>query len=199
MKPQLTNEEKSLLLANKARNVALEGVARDWTAAEEKMRESCKIQLSAANLMRNAGIKLQEAAGREQIDFEWFKFNESKLPKGMNFKAVSVCVRLARNFDQPIQRLDEARSVVLQMMFAFDQLTEPHRATQQNAHELNPWDELVSWSANFNGLWKQIGAEAMEAWDHARLRSFVSSTEPIVEKHQAARALLGKDKPEWNQ
>lgn len=194
MKPRLNNQERTQILAAKAKTALLESAGRDWTKAKEAIESANHLELKAVNLLRTSGVKLQEAANHEQVSFEFYHSAAPSLPSGMTFAAVKVCIHLARNYDKPIENRDEARKALQMMWEAFGAQSAPKRLEPQTAHADNPWDHLVSSTSSLTSLFSALETDHMETWDRDRLAKFVSTTKPIAEAHKQAAILLEESK-----
>lgn len=186
---KLNNEEKTRVLANKAREALLESVQRDWDHAEQAADAAAKLELIAINRLRNCGLKLCEAAGREQIGFEFYRMHSDSLPKRMSFQALKFCVHLCRNFAEPIQTIDEARSARQMLFEAFGHSETPKRIAEQSAHESNPWNTFVSLSSSFTGLFGKLETDDMARWSEDKLSTFIRQTEPIAQAYAVAKSI----------
>ena len=190
MKPTLTNDDRSQILATKAKRALLESAGRDWTNAKKAAETANGLELKAVNLLRTCGIKLQEAANHEQISFEFWHSSSDYLPKGMTFEAVKACIHVARNFDEPIKNRDEAKRALQMMWESFGVSSAPERLEAQHSHDRNPWSEFVSSASSFTSLFKALETDRMEDWGADKLSKFVTTTKPIVEAHKKAAVLL---------
>lgn len=178
-------------LANRAQAALLASISHHWQKARDAASEAATIEVSAMNLLRIAGIQLQEAnGGRQQIQFEFLERHRDALPKDFTFKAAKFCVHLAMTFPGEIKELGEVRAARQLMFEAFGQVEAPRRIEAQHAHESNPFSVLVSGAATFMRYIADVEAEPMEDWGRAALEKFVSTTKPIAEKHKAAVTLL---------
>lgn len=193
-KLKLTNAENSVKLQKKANTALVKGIGRDWLAAKAAAEASAKLQIKALNLLRDAGIKTQQASNHEHLKFEFWRSIENVLPKELHFKALKFCVHLARNFDKPIKTLDDARSASQMMFEAFGEATAPKRLEEQSAHEKNPWNDFVSTASAFTALFGELEVEKMEAWGRDRLTTFIRETEPIADAHGRAKVIAGNGK-----
>jgi len=193
-KLKLTNAENSVKLQKKANTALVKGIGRDWTAAKVAAEASAKLQIKALNLLRDAGIKAQQASGHEQVGFEFWHGIEKVLPQGLHFKALKFCVHLARNFDKPIKTLDDARSASQMMFEAFGEATAPKRLEAQSSHEKNPWNDFVSTASAFTALFSDLQVEAMDTWGRDRLTTFIRETEPIATAHSRAKVIADNGK-----
>lgn len=190
---KLNNEEKTRVLANKARDALLQSVKRDWDHAAEAADQAAKLELVAINRLRNCGLKLCEAAGREQIGFEFYRLHSDSLPKRMSFQALKFCVHLCRNFSEPIQTIDEARSARQMLFEAFGHSETPKRIAEQSAHESNPWNTFVSISSSFTGLFGKLETGEMDKWGQDKLSTFIRQTDPIAEANARAKSIRAFD------
>lgn len=191
----ITNEDSSRKLARKAETALLKGVASNWAVARQAGRDIERLTIEMANRLRAAGIQLQEAAGHEQIGFEWWHKHQDKLPQDLSFKALKVCVHLARASEQPFEKYDEVKKAQQLFFEAIGDATPPKRLTQQVAHESNPWSEFINETASLLSMFDKLEDEPLQNWGREKLEKFVETTQPIFEKHvQAAAALelLGK-------
>lgn len=188
MKLQLTNEDKTRKLTIKARSALLESAARDWEAAQEAANKAAGLEVTGHNKLRTCGLKLIEAAGHEQISFEWFR--AADIPKSMSFAALKFCVHLARNYDKPFETLQETRSVQRTFFEIFGHCETPKRLDGESAHESNPWNEFVSATSSLTSLFKKLETHEMEKWSRDKLATFLRETEPIVAQHEHARLLI---------
>jgi hypothetical protein len=185
-------DDAARLQATKAKAALLKTINDTWAKAEAMAKDTAKAEVNIVNLLRSCGLALQELAGHEQVKFEFFHSLEDELPKGLHFKAVKVCVHLARELKQPAETLDDARRARQMMFEAFDQMSAPRRIAAQSAHERNPWSDFVSTAASFTRLFGDLDAEHMAGWGQDKLSTFVRETAPIVEKHLAAKQLMEK-------
>ena len=191
--PQVTNAEASQQLAIKARAALLKGASQDWTEAKAKATEAGKLELQSLNLLRTAGVKLQEACDRDNLCFASFEKMQSALPKDLTFPAAKFCVSLCKTFDKPIASLEEAAAARRILFQKLNQEEEPKRLEQQTAHERNTWSELITKAMGFTAFFDELQEEEpMEKWGKDKLRSFISTTKPIADRHAEAVKLVGK-------
>lgn len=176
-----------------ARNALLCEVSSDWNEAKTAATQAAGLELASINKLRTAGLKLQEAAGgHECLKPSFFENVKSQLPADLTWKGAQFCASLSRQFDAPIKSLDEARAARKMLFEAFGQAEAPKRIAPQQAHEHNPFSDFVNVGASLDGLCRKLEAEPLEKWDKRRLRTFVSTLEPIVKRYQAAVELLKK-------
>jgi hypothetical protein len=185
--PKTTYLESAKQLATKARTELLKGASQDWTEAKAKATEAGKLELQSLNLLRSAGVKLQEACDHENLSLESFATMRPALPKDMGFLAAKFCVSLGKEFDQPIKSLDDARAARRVLFEKLSEANAPRRLEQQCAHESNPWSELVSRGSSVIALISDMEeAEPMDKWGKDKLRSFITTYKPIADKHAEA-------------
>jgi len=185
--PKTNNADASQALALKARTALLKGVSEDWTAAKSKAVEAGKLELQSLNLLRSAGVKLQEAANRERLSFESFRLMQPSLPKDFTWPAAQFCFQLGSQFDKPIKTLDEATAARRILFEKLGEQSTPKRIAEQTAHDSNPWSELVDKAARFTAFFDQLAEEdPMDKWSPDKLRNFISTTKPIADKHAEA-------------
>jgi len=186
-----TYNERAQKLDNSARAELLKGVSADWTGAKEAATEAGKCELQALNLLRTAGMKLHEAANRDQLSFESFRRMKPALPKDMSFVAAQWCVKLGKEFDKPFESLTDAGHARRLLFVKLEAQDVPRRLQEQTAHEANSWSELVAKASGFTAFFNQLTEDdPMEKWDVDKLQNFVSVTKPIVAKHVEAQAKL---------
>src|SRR5579859_2498446 len=186
-------QDSTEVLTTKARAALLESAGRDWTAAQEAAKEAGALEIKALNLLRTAGLKLIEAAGHEQVTFEFLRQNRAHLPADLGFNAVKFCVHLCRNFEKEIKSLDEARAARRALFEAFTLETVSKRTEAQSARETpNPWNQFVSGASSFTALFSKLQTDAMNDWSRDKLSCFARETKPIAEAHTRAVQLLGK-------
>ena len=186
-----TYEERSRKLDRKAKAALLKSVGNDWAIARKNSTEIEKLTIQTANRLRLIGVKLQESAGHEQIGFEWYQANRDSLPKDMVFKALKVCVHLARSSEKEFERYDEVKKAQQLFFEALGESTAPHRTTPQQLHDDNPWSEFVSGVSSLTSLFNRLDDRPMVEWPREKLEQFVQTTKPVVEKHEAAVRLIG--------
>jgi hypothetical protein len=187
---KLTNEEKTIRLAVKARTALLQSASRDWESARASVSEAARLEISALNKLRTCGLKMREAAGKEQVNFTFFRMCESSLPKTMSFQAAKFCVHLSRSLEKPIETLDEARSARQMLFEAFGHSQAPKRIEDQSSHEYNPWSDFVNVASSFTSLFTKLETDLMSDWGKDKLSTFLRETEPIVAAHERARLVL---------
>jgi hypothetical protein len=141
--------------------------------------------------LRCAGIKLQEAANRENLTFETFKRWQKSLPKDLTYTAAQFCVKIGKEFQKPFESLNDimhARRLLFEKIGAAEP---PRRLAEQTAHEANPWSELVSKFTGATVFFSELEKdEPMDKWSADKLQNFVTLTKPIVAKHVEAQAKL---------
>src|SRR5690348_9753768 len=186
MKITLTNEDKTRKLASKARVKLLESAARDWNAAKYAASKACSCEILGHNKLRTCGLKLIEAAGHEQVSFEFFRAANGAIPKDMSFTAVKFCVHLARNYEQPFKTLQEVRATQRTFFEVFGHCESQKRLEAQSAHEANPWNEFVNASHSFTSLFDKLEVVDMDKWGKDKLATFIRETEPIVRHFERA-------------
>jgi hypothetical protein len=194
MKTQSTDcyQDSAQVLTTRARIALLKGASADWEAAQSTAKEAGALEIKALNLLRRAGMKLQEAAGgRDRITFEFLRQFKANLPESLTFNAVKFCVQLCRSFDGEIKTLDEARAARRALFEAFTLESTPRRTEPQRAHECNPWNDFVSSASSFTSLFKKLEVGSMAEWSRDKLSTFARETKPIAEKHAEAVKLLG--------
>ena len=86
--------------------------------------------------------------------------------------------------------IQESMLVQKDLFAAVLEFHEPKRIAAQVAHESNPVTDFVSWGASFQTFFSKFDDAPMEKWGRDKLETFVRTTEPIVEQHQKARAML---------
>jgi hypothetical protein len=183
--------ENSQAMAKDARTELLLLASKDWAAAKQAATEAGKLEIVAINKIRDCGLKLQEASDREHFSFTFFTRVQDQLPMG--FAEAKFAVNLARKLDKPVTTLDEARQARRVLFEALGAATAPKRIGEQSAHEEeNPWSIFINTAATFTSLFEKLDDEPMEKWKRDKLKKFVQTTKPIVEKHEAAVALLKK-------
>lgn len=186
----LTNEESSIVLAKQAGIALLQSAGKDWENAQILVSDSANYLISACNLVRGVGLKLIEAAGHEQISFDFFRNNQHLLPKSLTFSAAKKCIHIARHFESTVSDMNEVRQVQASLFEAFGVTEPPHREVAQISHESNPWSDFVSGAANFNKLFDKIEVSKMQAWDEDRLKKFFSETKETAALHAKSGELL---------
>jgi hypothetical protein len=192
-KDQEAYAERTGLMAQQARDALLKEICKDWEAAKGAGLEAAGLELTAINRLRDAGFKIQEASGHEQADFEFYHVCADKLPKGMTFKAMQLCIKLSRNFTEPVKSLDEARSARQMMFEAFGESRAPKRIEEQVAHDKNFWSDFVNRFASVDAmLARQEEEKPMSKWLPAELDRFLRSTQLIADKRAMAEKLLLK-------
>jgi uncharacterized alpha/beta hydrolase family protein len=189
-KIQITNADKSAKLQTKARKALMVSAGRDWENSKLAVEAAAKLLVKGANLARQVGIKMIEAAGHEQISFEWFHNHAEDLPKGMTFPALKKCVHIAKHFEGEIKDMNQVRQVQQSLFEAFGQADAPKRIEDQTPHESNPWSEFISGAASFTRMFDDLDTDRMDDWGRDKLTKFVETTKPIVEKHNQAVDLL---------
>jgi hypothetical protein len=186
-----TYNERAQKLDNAARAELLKGVSADWTGAKEAALEAGKFELKALNLLRTAGMKLHEAANRDQLSFESFRTMKSALPKDMSFIAAQWCVKLAKECDKPFSTLSSAGHARRLLFIKLEAQDVPRRLEAETAHDVNPWSEGITKLTAAVIFWADIQeAKPMEEWDRDALENFYTATKPIVAANKAAEALL---------
>lgn len=186
-----TNEENTEALQRRANKKLLEGIARDWTAAESAATETGKHLIVAVNRLRACGEKLKMLAGHEQITAEWYESVRKDLPKTMRYTSARAAVHISNKVEADVKTVQDAMLIQKDLFGAMNAWREPKRVADQSSHENNPWDTLVNDAASllslFDGMEK---AEPMDQWGKVKLQTVIETTRPFVEKHDAAEELL---------
>lgn len=189
MKIPITYTERAAKLNGQAGEALLAQAKWDWERARAAVNKAAEVELLAMNALRQMGIRLQEAAGRERIGFEWFHAKAGELPADFSFDALRFCVGLARGLAAPAAKLDECRHARQAMFEVFGQSKRPRRAKKQKAHERNPWSEFVSGASTVESQARALGLDRMASWTPEQLGKFLRTLEPLVERHQEASRL----------
>lgn len=176
----------------KARAALLKSISKDWISAKEAGTTAGKLQIKAVNLLRDIGLKAQQASGHEQLTFSFHHSVASELPGDLTFDALKRCVHIANKLEKPAETLDEARFVMQTMFEALGEATAPKRLEAQSSHDRNPWSDFVSGVSSLTSLFAKLEEEPMPEWDKVKLTKFVQTTDPIVDKNREARELLAK-------
>lgn len=191
-KLELTNADNTAKLEAKAQKALLEGIDRDWSAAEEAAKRIASRTIFAINKLRSCGMKLQQLCGHEQLSMDFFVRIKDRLPKTMHYTGARAAVHVANKLAQDVETIQEARAVQKDLFEGLLDCREPKRLVQQTSHERNFWNDFVASAASFAGLFDKLEDEPMENWGQEKLRKFVETTEPIAMKHHKAAELLSK-------
>jgi hypothetical protein len=188
----LTYEESAQTIASDARAALLEEASKDWIEARQAAAGAAKLELVSLNRLRDCGVKLREAAGKEAPSLTWFKNVQTSLPADFTFSALQFTVHLARKYDRPFDTLDEARAARRSLFDAFGTTTPARRIEAQTAWEKNPWNEFVNQASSLIASFTDLDDAPLAQWNESKLRTFIAATDPIVRKNAEARALLKK-------
>jgi hypothetical protein len=186
---KLTNEDKTRKLADKARRALVNSACKNWDSAWTAAQKSFVLEILAHNQARLCGLKLIEASGHEQADFDFLRANQDKLPKTMSMRALRFCIHLAKNYDQPFKTIEEARATQTTFAQIFGQFEPPARVAQKS-HEENPWNDFVTMTSSYTSLFNKLETQNMDSWDKPKLATFLRETEPIVRQYERARDII---------
>ncbi|MGD0258966.1 MAG: hypothetical protein ABSD29_03985 [Verrucomicrobiota bacterium] len=182
-----TYNERAQKLDNAARTELLKGASEDWTGAKEAATEAGKFELKALNLLRSAGQKLHEAVNKDQLSFESFRRMKPALPTDMSYIAAQWCVKLAKECDKPFETLSDAGHARRLLFVKLESQDVPRRLEEQSSHDVNLWSELMVKASGFLAFFNQLTEDdPMQGWTADRLASFISTTQPICDKHAEA-------------
>ncbi len=172
-KPVATYQERAAVMTGKALVALYKRTNSRHESAEEKVKSASKLQIEALNLLRLNGIDYQIASGKEQAHFDFWKKSQGKIHESFNFRMMQLCIKLANNFPNPIETLDESRAARQMMFEAFGEAESPKRLEAQVAHVKNPWNEIVNgFKCLFSTVSKVTEAKPVRSWSSDERSTF---------------------------
>jgi hypothetical protein len=203
MSTELTYTERAGKMSRRARKAACAQAGKAWQKAQSAAGNISELEIVCVNRLREAGVALNQAAGRTQLLFNIhgleFCRNEllPLLPPGMGLEQVQACVHIANSVPKPIQTREELKLAKQELQLAFQALgliEAPRRKELQSAHARNLFSDFVSRAVGLNVLFDDLEKEEpMENWPAAKLDEFLETTVPVAAKIEKAKKLrLGK-------
>jgi hypothetical protein len=190
--------DRTAATEKKARIELLESAARDWAEAKEMVSQAAELELGALRKMREAGLKLQEASGRETPKFSFYQ--ECALPvlrqkkrEDLSFEAVKFCVGLIKVFSEGIESLSEARGARQRLFEVVGAAPVPKREKAQRAHENNDLSKFVSSAASLRSSLNKLGE--LQGLEQGKLETLVREVGPVVEVYARAVELRPQTMP----
>ena len=199
----LTYTEHASTMSRTARQSACTEAGKLWLKATAAATSIGELEIDCVNRLREAGLKINQACGREQLSFnlEGKEFCRREilplLPAGMDLAAVHTCVHLANHLKQPVATREELRAIKPELQLAFQTLglvEAPRRKELQTAHGRNLFSDFVSRTLGLRALFEELEKEEpMETWPAPKLDEFLESTLPVKERiERAERLRLGR-------
>lgn len=186
----LSYAEESAQMTRQSRDEILKKASRDWREAKEAGCKAAEFEIVAINKIRDVGLSLQQASGRELITLEFFNHVSKRLPKDLNFTQAKVCISVARKLEKPVETIEECRSIKQTMFECLLELPQPKRLEEQTARESNPWSNFVASFTSIEQIFSALEYKPMSEWGKDKLLKFVSVVEPVTTKYNQAVELL---------
>lgn len=162
---ETTYEERAAIQTRSARKALVEDAGQHWLRALHARDNAKECFIVMVNQVREAGIRLNEASGHEQLLFtaDGMDFCRRELiphlPKGMDLKAIQCCVKLALALPKKIERpeeLEEYRAEVQTVMVALQLEDAPRRLGTMNPVTKNIASEWVRFGARAVCVFKSL-------------------------------------------
>ena len=197
-----TYPERAVEMTKQARRAACESAGKHWEVAAKATSDIEQAKIIRINELREAGIDLNTACGREQLLFtaDGFIFTREKilphLPPDMTVEAVRACVHIANKMPAPITTVAEVNLLEkqLQVEFALLGLAESHKRKElQSPHVRDLFSNFVSRAARLEVLIDELEKDpdigAMDKWNPELLDEFIETMKPAKEKIERAEKL----------
>jgi hypothetical protein len=189
--------ERAGRMARKARTTAVKAGAKLFIKARHTMASA---QIDTVNLLRAAGEKFNQAAGKNQLLFnlEGLEFCRKEFlpllkPCGMGIKEIQACVHIASRVRKPIKTAEELGAVKqeLQMSLRVLGLIEQPHHEGQSLIERNLFCTLTTATRKFELLLDDMEREKpMAQWGREALDEFLETAAPVEAVFVKARKLL---------
>ena len=196
---QPTYTERAGKMARKARVTAVREMERLITRAKDAMTTG---QIKGINLLREAGEKANQAAGRTQMLFnlEGLEFCRREilplLKSGITLKEIQLAVHIRSKLEKPIESADELKAFKAickdsQVLMGF---ADPGTREGQSLIERNLFCTITTAARKFELLLEDLEKEKpMDEWESDTLDEFLETAAPVKEKIERAEKLrLGK-------
>ncbi len=154
------------------------------------------MEMMLVNHLREAGLLLNQASGREQLKFtgEGMEFVRRELlpllPEGTRMETVKMVVHLAAVLPKPVETLEELRAAKreAQLFFQLHGLEDGPRAREaQIAHAKNFFAEFASGFESLRAKLQNLTEAApMETWPADQLDQFIDTTAPVKARYDEA-------------
>jgi hypothetical protein len=195
MSNELTYPERAGAIARDSRINCCEEAGWHWLAAVEAKKEIEREKIRAFNELREAGIKLNEASGREQLTFNLngkdFVRKEllTHLPDGMTLSQVQCCCHIANTVQEPVKTIEELRVEEEKMQPFFEEhFGESKKKIVLTSHAAkNLFSTIVTKTQDWSNIFDElVEEEPIEKWSGEQLDEFIEKTRPIVERRDQA-------------
>lgn len=193
-----TYPERALAMTKAARKAACERAGEKYHKAMHAAGNIGELEVVVINRLREAGLELITACGREQLLFslEGKEFCRRELlpflPE-MDLAKVQVCVHIANTVKTPLANQEELRAVRPELQLAFQMFglaDAPRRKELQTAHARNLFSDFVSRATSLKLLFDELEQEEpMAQWPPDKLDEFLETAQPVKEKIERAEKL----------
>lgn len=191
----MTYPERAGAIAREARIECCQTAAKHWNQAVEAKHGIDREKIKAFNELREAGISLNEASGREQLTF-----NENgrefvrkellpHLPEGMTVSKVQCCCHIANTVPEPVKTIEELRVEQDKMEpFLTEHFGESKKKIALTSHKAkNLFSTIVTKTADWAAVFDELAVEEpLEQWSGEKLDEFIEKTKPMDDRYQAA-------------
>lgn len=194
-----TYTERAGAMNKRARQLLVEEAGKLWLKARSAADNIGELEIVCMNRMREAGLKINQASGHEQLIFgvDGTEFCRREilphLPPSMDLKIVRACVHLANNLKAPVQDREELRAAKRELQLVMESLglaEAPRRKELQSAHARNLFSDYVSRVASLRVLFEELETEEpMERWSPDKLDEFLENAQPVEERIARAKKL----------
>jgi hypothetical protein len=194
-----TYTERAGEMNRRARQLLVEEAGKLWLKARNAADNIGELEIVCLNRMREAGLKINQASGHEQLIFgsDGTEFCRREilphLPEGMDMKVVRACVHLATNLKAPVRDREELRAAKRELQLVMESLglaEAPRRKELQSAHARNLFSDYVSRVASLRVLFEELEVEEpMERWSPDKLDEFLEEAAPVKERITRAEKL----------
>ena len=192
---QPTYTERAGKLAKKARVTAVRQMEKLIVRAKDALTSG---QIKGINLLREAGEKANQAAGRNQLLFnlEGLEFCRKEIlpliKSGITLKEIQLAVHIRAKLEKPIESAEELKAFkaeckASQVLMGF---ADESTREGQSLIERNLFCTLTTAARKFELLLEDLEKEKpMEEWESDALDEFLESTVPVQAKIEKAKQL----------
>lgn len=199
MSNELTYPEQAKAVAEMAREQGCADFDSHWQCIEKGINERLELDIYIVNEMREAGLAINNASGREQLVFDMrgteFVRNEllPRIKSRVSMKHLKACVHVANSVTGPIKTeadLKAARAAIQPFLFEIGvSVCEKPRADRiPQTHD--PYATFVRHTAQLSVILKEVEDECpMGNWDKEQIGEFLDYMRPVKEKIELAEKL----------
>lgn len=175
-------EDRAAAMSSEAIPSALADIADIDVRFEKAVRAASRNLLDAANLSREAGIKLQALCGHEQMTFGFFESHcDGYFP--LSFSRVQFHIKIARAHREVLTDFPQLAGDIQAMLITADMIEIARRAEPQTASETSVSQFVIhsvsSWIPKFK---KAFEDDPIEQWVEDDIDDFLFAVKLLSEK-----------------